>query len=175
LERHELDHRWMAREPVEGIAFLLNDSIQVVAGKHRGARGAVISLVEASPPVYVVELADGTEARLRETDLVTATAEDPAAALTRLQRWYSSQCDGDWEHQLGVKVETLDNPGWLVKIDLKDTPLEKYDFAVVRVEDEREWIDCTVADGTFRGAGGPHMLGAIIEVFVRWAESGRAV
>jgi hypothetical protein len=60
-----------------------------------------------------------------------------------------------------------------VKIDLKDTPLEMRDFAVVQhLEDEREWIHCEVEDRAFRGAGGPHMLGAIIEIFVRWAEAG---
>jgi hypothetical protein len=33
--------------------------------------------------------------------------------LTWLQAWYAEQCDGDWEHQFGVSVETLDNPGWV--------------------------------------------------------------
>jgi Immunity protein 53 len=174
MEPYEVDQRWMAREPVDGVAFLLNDSVQVVAGPHCGARGAVVSLIETSPqPIYLVELGNGIEARMQQADIVTATADDPAAALTRLQRWYSSQCDGDWEHQLGIEIGTLDNPGWLVKIDLRGTPLETRDFAVIEdVEDEREWIDCRIQDGAFRGAGGPHMLGAIIEVFVRWAEAG---
>jgi hypothetical protein len=172
VDQDEIEHRWMAREPVEGVAFLLNDSVQVVTGPHSGLRGAVISLAKASPPAYVVELGDGREVHFGQADLVTATAEDPAGAIARLQRWYSSQCDGDWEHQLGVKVETLDNPGWLLKIDLRDTPLEARHFTEVRREDAREWLDCRVADAVFTGAGGPHMLGAIIEVFVRWAEAG---
>lgn len=29
-----------------------------------------------------------------------------------LQKWYKSQCDGDWEHEYGIKIETVDNPGW---------------------------------------------------------------
>jgi len=175
VDRSEVDRRWMAREPVEGVAFLLNDSVRVTTGPHAGSRGSVVSLVEATPaPVYLVELGNGKDARVHQSDLVTATANDPGAALSRLQRWYSAQCDGDWEHCRGVRIETLDNPGWLVKINLKDTPLEAAEFAEVRkLDDEREWLDCRVTDGAFRGAGGPHMLGAILEIFVRWADDGR--
>ena len=36
--------------------------------------------------------------------------------LEALQHWYESQCDGDWEHEFGVKIGTLDNPGWMVDI-----------------------------------------------------------
>ncbi|MFD5200063.1 Imm53 family immunity protein [Streptomyces sp. NPDC058375] len=28
-----------------------------------------------------------------------------------LQGWYSAQCNEDWEHEWGGKIETLDNPG----------------------------------------------------------------
>jgi len=132
----------------------------------------VVSLVEITPhPVYMVELSDGLAVGLGEADLITATADDSGMALARLQRWYSSRCDGDWEHRLGVRIETLDNPGWIVKIELKDTPLEGTEFPEVRgLDDEREWIDCRTTGSEFRGAGGPHMLGAIIEIFVRWAD-----
>ncbi len=173
MQWHEVGRRWMAGEPVKGVAFRLNDSVQVVAGPHCGACGSVISLTEASPqPIYLVELGDGSDVRLQQADIVTATAGDPAAALSRLQRWYSSQCDGNWEHHHGLEIRTLDKPGWLVRIALKNTPLETRDFAVVRnLNEEREWIDCEVKDSTFHGAGGPQMLGAILEVFVRWADA----
>jgi hypothetical protein len=32
--------------------------------------------------------------------------------LSRLSTWYQSQCDERWEHSFGLKIETLDNPGW---------------------------------------------------------------
>jgi hypothetical protein len=41
-----------------------------------------------------------------------------------IQNWYTSQCDGDWEHGSGIKIDTLDNPGWTVKINLEDTDIE---------------------------------------------------
>ena len=40
--------------------------------------------------------------------------------LNRIQDWYKINCDGDWEHSYGYKIETLDNHGWSVIIDLKD-------------------------------------------------------
>jgi hypothetical protein len=41
-----------------------------------------------------------------------------------LQSWYQSQCDGDWEHEFGIRIETLDNPGWHIEIDLTGTDTE---------------------------------------------------
>ena len=41
-----------------------------------------------------------------------------------LQNWFKSQCDGDWEHEYGVKIETVDNPGWYVVINLTGTECE---------------------------------------------------
>ena len=44
--------------------------------------------------------------------------------LGDLQKWYSANCNGDWEHSFGVVIETLDNPRWLVKIDVEETSLD---------------------------------------------------
>ena len=38
-----------------------------------------------------------------------------------LSKWYSSMCVDEWEHFYGIKIETLDNPGWIVTIDLLET------------------------------------------------------
>jgi ribosomal protein L37E len=35
--------------------------------------------------------------------------------LSKLSDWYAAQCDGDWEHEFGIHIGTLDNPGWSVK------------------------------------------------------------
>ena len=53
-------------------------------------------------------------------------------ALQRLQDWYSAQCNGDWEHQQGVRIESLDNPGWALDIDLADTTLADKPFTEVK-------------------------------------------
>lgn len=92
--------------------------------------------------------------------------------LERLQTWYESHCDGDWEHGEGVHIETLDNPGWRIRIPLRDTELESRPFQKIsRLEHERDWIQCWIEDGKFQGAGGPQMLEEILQTFLLWAES----
>ncbi|WP_420411532.1 Imm53 family immunity protein [Roseibium sp.] len=36
----------------------------------------------------------------------------------RMEEWFSDQLNGDWEHQGGINITTLDNPGWLIEVDL---------------------------------------------------------
>src|SRR5579864_7039170 len=94
--------------------------------------------------------------------------------LEKLQAWYASRCDGTWEHQYGVKIDTLDNPGWAVEIDLAGTPLESHRF--VEYESERseiDWARCKVEGVVFRGYGGAKNLAEIIEVFTSWAATDR--
>jgi hypothetical protein len=89
--------------------------------------------------------------------------------LDRLQSWYASQCDGEWEHTHGVQIDTLDNPGWSVEITLHGTPL--VDRSMTRLERRAgdNWIVCEVADGYFRGFGGVRNLDEILNVFLSWA------
>src|SRR5688572_21068277 len=93
-----------------------------------------------------------------------------AGEIEELQQWYESQCDGDWEHDFGMRIGTLDNPGWSVEINVVDTPLDGRDFApVVDLAPEREWMKCHVSEGRFHGVGGAPMLGRILRVFLDWA------
>jgi hypothetical protein len=34
--------------------------------------------------------------------------------LQWLQKWFESQCDGDWEHEFGITFKTVDNPGCIL-------------------------------------------------------------
>ena len=45
-----------------------------------------------------------------------------------LQNWYTDQCNGEWEHEYGVNIQTSDNPGWIIDIDLAFTPLENIEI-----------------------------------------------
>ena len=98
--------------------------------------------------------------------------------IERLQEWYRQCCDGDWEHTYGVKIDTLDNPRWLVKIDLTRTDLQDKSFGAIqdgmRTDDghpsESDWICCSVKDNIFDGAGDPGKLEAILRVFLDWKD-----
>jgi hypothetical protein len=95
--------------------------------------------------------------------------------LTELQRWYDAQCNGDWEHTYGVRIETLDNPGSIVDIDLAETELAARPFSAIRrLEPARNWLDCEVVESKFRGRGGPTMLAAILQIFLDWAREPHA-
>ena len=89
-----------------------------------------------------------------------------ADALGFLQSWYASCCDDDWEHGYGVRIGTLDNPGWCLKIDLVGTPLAGTSLdhlAVERTEDD--WLHLW-SDGThFEGACGPLNLDEMLKAF----------
>ena len=90
--------------------------------------------------------------------------------FTWLQRWYSSQCNQDWEHQFGVQIRTLDNPGWSLLIDLQETELADLPFIAQKIErTETDWIHCWVADYKFQAACGPKNLEEALGAFRKWA------
>ena len=90
--------------------------------------------------------------------------------LEFVQSWYVAQCNGEWEHVRGVTFESLDNPGWLVTIDLMQTVLEERVMAPVRDErSDSDWLDCRIENKQFRGAGDARKLEAILGVFQDWA------
>ena len=95
-----------------------------------------------------------------------------AAVLERLERWYQSHCDGDWEHGEGVEIGTLDNPGWRVKVSLTDTNLEARPFERIAVERSGDdWLQAWVEDKVWNAAAGPLNLTEALDTFLSWAES----
>lgn len=95
--------------------------------------------------------------------------------ISELEKWYLARCNGDWEHQYGVKIETLDNPGWLLKIDLKNTPAESRQQDWVKTEqNSHDWIHYHVENCQFVAAGGPQKLEEMIAIFLRWYKTPEA-
>ena len=86
--------------------------------------------------------------------------------LDRLQKWYFSECNDDWEHSFGVSIDTLDNPGWILKVDLAETKWET--LAIERVIDRRsdtDWVQYETEGMKFIACGGPFNLKEMIERF----------
>jgi hypothetical protein len=99
------------------------------------------------------------------------------------ERWYQEQCDDEWEHHYGVTIETLDNPGWLVKIDLQGikpgvTSIGRV-LVVVGEPPSHEngnqggtiWMTCEISSGKFVGSGDPTQLRAILAQFRSFVEA----
>jgi hypothetical protein len=98
-------------------------------------------------------------------------------ALTDLQNWYHSQCNGDWEHSSGVEIGTMDNPGWSLTIDLAGTDLESapfpehsYGVGLGSEANNYEWLSCKTEGKQFKAYGGPHKLEEMIKVFLEWKD-----
>ncbi|MDH2346527.1 immunity 53 family protein [Bradyrhizobium sp. SSUT77] len=102
---------------------------------------------------------------------------DAGNMLEQLERWYAAQCNGDWEHTYGITIETLDNPGWSFKVELRDTYLSGWTFEEIaepQSSDHREFFHCRVKDDVFTGMCPPNRLREVISVFLRWAETSPA-
>lgn len=94
------------------------------------------------------------------------------ATLARLQAWFSSQCDGDWEHDNGLTIDSLDNPGWMISLKTTGTK-----FSGLRVEPSRDdkgeadWVHAHVRDGFFKVACSPNNLERALVLFLEAVES----
>ncbi|WP_442867196.1 Imm53 family immunity protein [Acidovorax sp. NCPPB 3576] len=45
-------------------------------------------------------------------------------AIEIITKWYQIKCDGQWEHEFGIEIKNIDNPGWCIQIkeDKKNYP-----------------------------------------------------
>jgi hypothetical protein len=91
--------------------------------------------------------------------------------LRWLAEWYGGRADGVWEHDYGVTIETLDNPGWQVRIDLTGTSLSDRAFASEEYEEKEHWARFWKDDQkhVFHAVGDATALPRLIGRFRRWA------
>ena len=89
--------------------------------------------------------------------------------LKKINEWFRSNCNGDWEHGYGITMETLDNPGWMVKIYLYDTELEDKLFETIVIKNNNnDWLECKVENYFFIGMGDVDKLETILQIFYEW-------
>jgi len=91
--------------------------------------------------------------------------------LIALQNWYARHCDGEWEHQRGIRIGSLDNPGWRVTINVAATELAGRPFPTTEehYDHESDWLRCWLEGETFHAAGGPLKLSRMLRIFLDWA------
>ena len=114
---------------------------------------------------------DGLDVRqdsITPLDMPAETTVDFADLI----EWYRSQCDDSWEHQHGIKLDTLDNPGWMLTVDLIDTNLQGKRMIELRegISSTEHpvsplWIHCSVSDNHFSGACDPSQVARLFNVF----------
>ena len=86
--------------------------------------------------------------------------------LTRFQKWYLTNCNGDWEHSFGISISTLDNPGWNIKADLSNTSLQNLEYDRQLDNGAFDWLVIKVHDNIFEASGDPTKLETILTIFL---------
>mgnify|MGYP000844406382 FL=1 len=61
-----------------------------------------------------------------------------------LQDWTTSQIDGDWEHELGISISMLDNPGWILSADISNYGDFLKETKPLGRDNDVDWIDFEV-------------------------------
>ena len=91
--------------------------------------------------------------------------------LSWLDQFFGSLTDGEWESEFGITIESVNNPGWMVRIDLDGTGLNPSTFRTVSDQrTEKNWIECKVEEGKWLGGGGIGNLDEVLSVFRAWVE-----
>lgn len=133
-----------------------------------GAAGGAENLVEIL--TMFLDWIEGNESPPIAKEREFAISTHPGV-VTRLQRWYASQCDGDWEHAFGADIRTIDGPGWAVIVDLADTPAEGLTTELTKIQrTESDWVDWKVKDKKVDATGGPGNLLEMLNISVDWIE-----
>jgi len=92
---------------------------------------------------------------------------DMPQELDRLARWYREQCNRDWEHQNGVRLVTIDNPGWSLDVNLADTSIAGRTVEPTRIERaDDNWVFYEAKGDLFRGRCGPENLTEMLAHFL---------
>lgn len=88
-----------------------------------------------------------------------------------LEAWFQRHCNGTWEDDHAIKIQTVDAPGWYVSIDVSGTPLQDVFFdPVVQATSERDFIQCNIEQSCFRATCSPQHLQEVLQIFIAWAE-----
>lgn len=87
-------------------------------------------------------------------------------SLDWICKWYDQNCNGNWEHDFGIVIESLDNPGWSITIDTEGTSIELLDKPWILKENSTEdWYGYKISNGKFEASGDPMKLPFLINLF----------
>lgn len=94
------------------------------------------------------------------------------SSLEKIQKWYHSNCDQEWEHICGISLETVDNPGWKITVDLDETIHVAFKFLEFEYGDQScgDWVVIRKIDTKLIGTCGPLNLATMLSVIAEWLD-----
>jgi hypothetical protein len=112
-----------------------------------------------------------------ETERRLCMASENLDNLEWLEAWYQRQCDGVWEHELGMNLrsvpQSITTPasGWGLTIELAGTDAaDSRPRTLVLDSRDGDWLSCAMTPDRFEGTGDARRLEQIIGVFRRWVD-----
>lgn len=81
-----------------------------------------------------------------------------------LQNWYQSKCDGTWEHEYGLDISTIDNPGWKVLVNGEHGRQPKK----INIDGDESWLVINASEHDFKGYGSPDNLVEMLKYVQEW-------
>jgi hypothetical protein len=92
--------------------------------------------------------------------------------LKWLQNWFFQNCDGKWEKEQRLLIETIDNPGWLLTLQLKNSINDNNAIEDLSIErTEKNWCQSYIKNNEFVAVGGPFNLTEILYCFRSFVEN----
>ncbi|EKO89363.1 hypothetical protein LEP1GSC151_2151 [Leptospira interrogans serovar Grippotyphosa str. LT2186] len=148
LENHEMRSGLIETEETDWYFYKIKDSIYLGAGDTT----KLPILVKAFRSIWEgKELVYSSEAETK---------------FSWLMKWFQSQCDGDWEHENGIAINTNGDRGWQIKIEVNFTELDGVEVAhTLNQKGEDDRYSFSLKDGKFLAEGDSKKLPIILEKF----------
>ena len=87
--------------------------------------------------------------------------------LEELGRLVLTLANDDCEHGDAISIDMLNNPGWIVKADLRGTKYHAFTTARQAASvSEEDWYEYGFADGIYIGMGDPMKLELLIRELI---------
>ncbi|EJP17927.1 hypothetical protein LEP1GSC080_4809 [Leptospira interrogans str. FPW2026] len=149
LENHEMRSGLIETEETDWYLYYIKDSVY-------DAGGDTLKL-----PILIDIFRS-----IWESKEIAHSSHQSNTMFSWLIEWYQSQCDGDWEHEYGIAINTNGDRGWQIKIEVNFTELDGVEVAhTLNQKGEDDWYSFSLKDGKFLAEGDSKKLPIILEKF----------
>lgn len=89
--------------------------------------------------------------------------------LLKFLKYYCTLFQNDWKLTESIKIYTIGNPGWRLKVCLQGTKFAYKEFRKISFDNtENDWLRCYIENTIFEGAGGPFNFPDMFYIFIDW-------